>query len=474
MSLAFIGTHIEAIYHTSVVIYGKEYYFGQGIQVSRTPGHTPYGRPLQMISMGTTGLTEREFNEYLSNLALVWTADRYHLLDNNCNHFTNEVCQFLCSKRIPEYISDLPENFAQTPLGRQLRPMLDMMFSSQAQQRDQNSYTIQPSVAPAAATTASVKKKHKHENFNWSKEYIDSRMIYIEYQHGSFVAMRAKLEEGLKQCQIDSTWVQSFLEALSSGSFENLKDFGANVLVLLETLPDQLVFAWFDLLRILFIRNTSLIDSAFASDKQKERLFRCILKNSVARECHDKGKPPAVVLTSLKLLCNILSRSKSTLCKNFTSEDLIFHSDSSTSESPLMLILKIFQSHFLETSTDYSDHYAKDSKIKQIIASIGYNLSICFGKRRFDSNEEPESYVELTSALVHHFSTVSEVLQWSTEEQEIQYRLICALWINLLYANEEIIEMAKVLGLSDGLNVLKTLEAERWKNVVSELSKMIQ
>lgn len=37
---------IEAIYHTGVVVHGRELYFGGGINVSR-PGATPFGRPLQ-------------------------------------------------------------------------------------------------------------------------------------------------------------------------------------------------------------------------------------------------------------------------------------------------------------------------------------------------------------------------------------------------------------------------------------------
>lgn len=38
---------IEAIYHTSIVVAGAEYYFGGGINVARA-GHTPFGRPIQV------------------------------------------------------------------------------------------------------------------------------------------------------------------------------------------------------------------------------------------------------------------------------------------------------------------------------------------------------------------------------------------------------------------------------------------
>jgi len=41
----FIGKPVEAVYHTSVVVYGLEYFFGGGIQ-SATPKTTPFGHPL--------------------------------------------------------------------------------------------------------------------------------------------------------------------------------------------------------------------------------------------------------------------------------------------------------------------------------------------------------------------------------------------------------------------------------------------
>jgi hypothetical protein len=39
MSLALTGKQIDGIWHTAVVVYGKEYFFGRGIEVL-SPGHT--------------------------------------------------------------------------------------------------------------------------------------------------------------------------------------------------------------------------------------------------------------------------------------------------------------------------------------------------------------------------------------------------------------------------------------------------
>lgn len=43
--------------------------------------------------------------------------DKYHLFNHNCNTFSNEVAQFLTGKRIPSYITDLPQEVMSTPFG---------------------------------------------------------------------------------------------------------------------------------------------------------------------------------------------------------------------------------------------------------------------------------------------------------------------------------------------------------------------
>jgi hypothetical protein len=45
MSMMFIGQQVDAVYHSSIVVYGKEYYFGGGL-CEDVPDHTPYGHPI--------------------------------------------------------------------------------------------------------------------------------------------------------------------------------------------------------------------------------------------------------------------------------------------------------------------------------------------------------------------------------------------------------------------------------------------
>lgn len=73
-------------------------------------------------------VTREIWEEYLEQMKQEWTATKYHLLDNNCNSFSNEVCQFLVGKSIPKHITGLPAEFLSTPLGQSLRPMIEQMF----------------------------------------------------------------------------------------------------------------------------------------------------------------------------------------------------------------------------------------------------------------------------------------------------------------------------------------------------------
>ena len=74
MSLSFLGTHIDAVYHTSLVFEGVEYFFGAGIQTS-VPGGTHHGRPMEIISLGKTELPIEIIVEYLDSLRTIYTAE---------------------------------------------------------------------------------------------------------------------------------------------------------------------------------------------------------------------------------------------------------------------------------------------------------------------------------------------------------------------------------------------------------------
>lgn len=111
------------MWHTSIVAYDTETYFGQGIQQS-VPGMTHHGPPLKVIDMGETEVPPELFAEYLRELQEIYSHSSYDLFDRNCNHFSDEIAQFLVGKSIPSEITSLPQTVLQTPFGQMLRPML--------------------------------------------------------------------------------------------------------------------------------------------------------------------------------------------------------------------------------------------------------------------------------------------------------------------------------------------------------------
>jgi desumoylating isopeptidase 1 len=51
LSPMFLGKQIDGVWHTAIVINGIETFYGYGIQQTRA-GQTPFGRPLQVITIG--------------------------------------------------------------------------------------------------------------------------------------------------------------------------------------------------------------------------------------------------------------------------------------------------------------------------------------------------------------------------------------------------------------------------------------
>ncbi|KAF0032461.1 hypothetical protein F2P81_014751 [Scophthalmus maximus] len=148
LSPIMLGKQLDGIWHTAIVAYGDEFFFGgEGIS-SCSPGGTMLGPPDTVVELGETEVSEEIFMDYLSSLGeSTYRGDRYRLFEHNCNTFTNEVAQFLTGHSIPSYITDLPSEVLSTnmlpydlvqniisnifllsisrPFGQILRPILD-------------------------------------------------------------------------------------------------------------------------------------------------------------------------------------------------------------------------------------------------------------------------------------------------------------------------------------------------------------
>lgn len=128
LSTTFLGKVIAGVWHTGVVVYGKEYYFGGGIQHSPT-GQTQYGKPCKVVDLGVTHVPMEMFEEFLEEISPRYTAETYSLLHHNCNNFSNEVAQFLVGCSIPDFILSLPQEVMNSPMGPLIMPMI-MQFEA--------------------------------------------------------------------------------------------------------------------------------------------------------------------------------------------------------------------------------------------------------------------------------------------------------------------------------------------------------
>jgi hypothetical protein len=150
LSEQMLGKKIDGIWHTGIIVYGKEFYFGGGI--CKDPiGQTPYGTPVKNEAIGSTEIPEEMFLDYLNELSSKYTESNYDLLTNNCNHFTGDAVEFLTGTPLPVYISGLIDEIRQAPMGGMILNMVSGMTS----QVQANSHTIfNPSTAEGQANLA--------------------------------------------------------------------------------------------------------------------------------------------------------------------------------------------------------------------------------------------------------------------------------------------------------------------------------
>jgi len=124
-----LGRSDAGIWHTSIEVYGTEYYF-QGGMVQAVPGTTMHGVPENTHYLGATEIPKIVFEDFLGSIAEDFAPHRYHLLKNNCNHFTDALASYLVGRSIPEYILELQKAALESEV---LSSMIDALFGIQKQ-----------------------------------------------------------------------------------------------------------------------------------------------------------------------------------------------------------------------------------------------------------------------------------------------------------------------------------------------------
>jgi len=123
-----LGRTLGGIWHTGIVVHGREYYFGGEIYQDK-PGETRFGTPTAKLTLGITLLSLPELEHFLVNqVRPEFTQKAYSVLHHNCNHFTNRVAKYLVGRQIPEEVLTLPDCASDAPAV--LQPLLQRWFGS--------------------------------------------------------------------------------------------------------------------------------------------------------------------------------------------------------------------------------------------------------------------------------------------------------------------------------------------------------
>lgn len=74
MSMGLLGFQLDAVYHTSIELQGREYVYDGGIIAIR-PGSSHLGQPLQKLHLGVTNLPMDVIEEYLDSVRPIFTVE---------------------------------------------------------------------------------------------------------------------------------------------------------------------------------------------------------------------------------------------------------------------------------------------------------------------------------------------------------------------------------------------------------------
>jgi len=172
MSSALVGRQVDGIWHTGVVVYELEYFYGGGIQhmppqqVSQNFGLSP----VEVVDLGETEIEQSAFHDFLQGIQGKYTSETYDLFHNNCNNFSHEVVKFLTGgDGIPSHIVDLPSDILQTPFGQTIAPMINQMQTRMQENMIPFSIPITSnsntdSGATTSAPVAPVASQANHDN----------------------------------------------------------------------------------------------------------------------------------------------------------------------------------------------------------------------------------------------------------------------------------------------------------------------
>ena len=430
MSQQILGQRIDGIWHTGVVVYNNEYYFGGGIQCS------PYGNfsasqglyPVQLLVIGETNQTKQSLEQYIASINHRFTANTYDLLTNNCNNFSDTICRFLCSTGIPSYIVDLPSIVLSTPGGQAFRPMIEQMQASVRMQSG--------SALPFGGSTSSSSSNSFNTFVNTSSQGISastsssaafgnssSNVSFVASNSSSIALIKATLEEsplvssdsgtikvlspkllGLQLADDEKAILSNIIDALSLVPIDHkrLTQLDFDVLYRIMNSNKQVEMNCLFLLRLMVIpRETARFSTTIINDILKrlsagQEAFNsvsslvmaiCILANYMS---HDDGISYIYNNTvSLTLVSSSTNGAESSVSIGQDCQD-IHRSDSSQSEPLIQQVVDVA----LKMTTH------SRVEVRQMTFALLYNIVLIHTKSGANSTSSSDDEEEIPQHMV--------------------------------------------------------------------------
>jgi len=428
MGPALLGRPLEAIWHTAIVVYNKEYFFGgDGINQCH-PGGTMLGQPMKIEELGETQITEDIFKDYLQNQSRDrFKGDKYNLLEHNCNNFSDETAKFLVGKGIPQHILDLPREVLSTPMGQMLMPMLQQMSGPGGSSMSFPENTGPPSSAQNfnQSTGDTSKAKDSIMDLPMTNRISFDQPLKVEGLTKKLVEFNSsQTEQDLKLTETELKVVVGIAKGLVRLSDDNFIVLTSK----LSKWEDAKVFPLLDILR-----EKSGKSSSFESEKQLEQVL-CIFSK------HLKNSSEVNSMLSARGLCNLLS----------------------VSSSPLLLDQKFYEGLLEDLSNSLPTSHPNQ---ETALSSLILNFSITLVKNKTN---------QLEKAIMLATTIVTAILP-SISKGESIFRVLTATG-NLLSLN--IPEVSQFLMSMDLKEIIETQELQKHAepkiaNIAKQICEML-
>ncbi|CAK7231742.1 hypothetical protein SBRCBS47491_008035 [Sporothrix bragantina] len=324
MSMGFLGFQLDAIYHTSIELNGREYVYDGGI-LAIQPYSSHMGHPMEKLPLGTTNLTMDVIEEYLDSIRPIFTAEAYDLFQHNCNNFTDSFSNFLLGHGIPEHITGMPRAVLASPMGRMLLPQLVQSVNAGRRQNGNGSLlglqdsAQQAAPRPSQTQTAQATPSgppHPHHKLRLPSFVIITNTKPVLYEklppldkligklgddmagQPAVHALRKYLEERTKS----ASSAQTQQNGPASVAIPDLTSLGQFVRNAVKSMPRATLFAAVDLFRC------SLTDpriSGFFAEEADHTTVQSVL--SVILSTEGEACPYALRLVALQMVCNLFS-----------------------------------------------------------------------------------------------------------------------------------------------------------------------